>query len=141
MEERLYVEERPKLIMTDSTNCDYYENQQQTNINKNKVAKIVKEIGFDVSIFFNYERLPLRTLYTFNHHLRKISTDSKVPLVDVLLYFEENYTTVQRIKTLLDEENVQIIKNELSEKYAIEIPVTLSKFIREKKKDGLPIEG
>jgi hypothetical protein len=139
-QESRYTEELPKLIMTNSLNCDNFERSEHWNIAKNKVEKKLYDIQFNNAILFNNERLSLKELYDFNLLLRRIYREAGVNLSEVILYFEELYVSVQRIRTLLDEENVQIIKNELSDKFSIKIPVSLSKFIKEKKKDGLPVK-
>lgn len=135
-----YTEELTKFTMSNSLNCENFEKHEHWTIAKNKIQKVVKDTQFDTTIFFNNERLSLKTLYTFNVLLRELYKKAGVTLSEVILYFEELYVPVQRIRNLLDEENIQIIKSELGEKYSIKVPVSLAKFFKEQKKDGLPVK-
>lgn len=132
--------ERPKLLLTDSINGEHYEDKCQKQIVRNRIVEELHRRNFDINPFFVTDRVALSSLYKFNTQIRDICKKANVTLVDLIVYFEENYTSIQRIRSLLDEENLQIIKNELAENYSIIIPNTLKKFLKEKKKDGLPVE-
>ena len=132
--------ERPKLLLTDSINGEHYEDKCQKQIVRNRIVEELHRRNFDINPFFVTDRVALSSLYKFNAQIRDICKKANVTLVDLIVYFEENYTSIQRIRSLLDEENLQIIKNELAENYSIIIPNTLKKFLKEKKKDGLPVE-
>ena len=60
-------------------------------------------------------------IYQFNCVLRRINKINKVPVFDMLLYFEKYFAELKKVVSILDDRTKSILKSEATKKFHIKI--------------------
>jgi hypothetical protein len=92
--------------------------------------KIMFENGFDLRMLCNQKKLDRDLINIFNENLRLANKKIKVDIFEFIIYISENFSSINTIVNMLDENNKQKVKREMSKKFNITIDDSLSKILK-----------
>ncbi len=70
---------------------------------------------------FNSKRISAYEMNRFNATLRRMKEETGIGLIEVILYFEEEFIKIKKILSVLDDDTKLLLKKELGAKYKIKI--------------------
>jgi len=100
--------------------CFRIKNEEQEILNnfiKENFLRDIQRLGFDVKSLEKSNSNVDKEI--FNYILSQLKNDYNYNLVDCVLFLEEDYIPLKKLLLLLDERNIQSLKEELSKKYFI----------------------
>ena len=117
-------ENKINLVMKESLVEKANENKIFSNIDKESVYFSLKKYGFTKSeldkIFFA-ESYTTSEQQKLNQVFRDITKKDGVPLMDIVLFLEEDYDKLKKILSFMDGDTKSILKNQMSKTYGIEV--------------------
>lgn len=88
------------------------------DMENSEIENYMKSKGFDISVYLLKNNLIQSIdILKFNLFLRNIKDDLKINIVDTLVYFENNYISIEKILYLIDNETKCSLRKELTNKY------------------------
>ena len=96
-----------------------YENEILKGLTKKKVFAELASGGFDPANLLFIKKVNCKMARRFNMALRKAHASIPMPMHEIILLLEDEYTTINFLMTALNDRNKQIIKNECKLKYNI----------------------
>lgn len=75
----------------------------------------------ELKSIFESKRISSNEQMRFNLIIRKANREIHIDIIDIILYFEENFSRFKKIIAILDEETMKMLKDELAKKYNIKL--------------------
>jgi len=100
------------------------ESELVDNISKKEFFNILKENGYSKDLLadiFEEKRLSASEQFRFNNIIRKIKSDSNIPITESIIYLEESFVKFKKILSVFDSETKTLLKKELSKKFHIKL--------------------
>ena len=108
------------------------EREIHKKISKDLFKKMMHQFDIDLTLIFEDNRINLKHAAGFNRLLTHIKKAKIMDISECLIFIEEEYASFKRIKTVLNEENLEIVKREMALKHRIKLPKnSLENFIYE----------
>ena len=108
------------------------EREIHRKISRDIFKKMMSEFKIDLSSIFEDERVNSKQAQNFNRFLTHLKRTNIMEISECLIFIEEEYTSFKKIKTVLNDENLEIVKREMAKKYRIKLPKnSLENFIYE----------
>ena len=83
----------------------------------------------NIKDIFEAKKISAIEQHNFNLIIRRFKEESKVSLTELILLFEDRFTTFAKILTIFDEDTISDLKKELSINYHIKLDETNLKLI------------
>lgn len=99
-----------KRIMVEISKAEFFEEMKTENFSIDRLRD-----------FFDSKKISGVEQQKFNKALQNIKNKKRINISDGILYMEEYFTRIKKIVSLLDDNTKFIVKQELSEKYKINI--------------------
>lgn len=99
-----------KRIMIEISKAEFFEEMKTENFSIDRLRD-----------FFDSKKISGVEQQKFNKALQNIKNKKRINISDGILYMEEYFTRIKKIVSLLDDNTKFIVKQELSEKYKINI--------------------
>jgi hypothetical protein len=94
------------------------ENNVDTDVHKKIIREkfwmAMRDINVNFKSIMKYKNVLLDDIARLNIELNRLNTDIQIPMIDmVIMVFEQEYIPVRQFITILDSENMKILKKEL----------------------------
>ena len=113
------VEDRTIEVKKTGDEHSSLEKEVHRKIQKDLFKGMIQEFKIELGSIFEDNRINLKQVQAFNRFLTYLKKSNIMEITECLLFVEEDYTSFKKIKTVLNEENLEIVKHELAEKYRI----------------------
>ncbi len=108
------------------------EKEIHKKINRDIFKKMMLEFDIDLSLIFEDDRVNIKHSQNLNRFLTHLKRTNIMEVTECLIFIEEEYAPFKKIKTVLNEENIEIVKREMAKRYRIKLPKnSLENFIYE----------
>ena len=88
-------------------------------LSKDVFADEMKKFDFDLDLVSNGRRSKNEHFHKFNIFMKMMNSDRKFSMHDMALYLEEDYFDMKTVVNCLNEENLYILREEMTLKYNI----------------------
>lgn len=116
------AEENSSEIVKSSQEDRNTEREIHRKISRDLFKKMMSQFNIDLSLIFEDNRINLKHAAGFNRLLTHIKRAKIMDISECLVFIEEEYASFKRIKTVLNDENLEIVKRELAIKHRIKLP-------------------
>jgi hypothetical protein len=113
------------MVNQDSINKKTHETDLIDEILKNEFFKMMKDSGFDFNVLkemFESKRITVNEQFKFNICIRRVKKELNMSFIDCVVFIEEYFAKLKKVIGILDEESMCLLKNELADKYKLNIP-------------------
>lgn len=90
-------------------------------INKDFFYKIMIDFDVDLKLIFEENRVNLKQAQGFNRMLTHMHNSRILELSECLIFVEQDFAPFKKILSVLNEENMQIVKTEMARKFNIKM--------------------
>lgn len=110
----------------------HLEREIHRKIGKDLFKKMMSQFDIDLSLIFEDNRINLKHAAGFNRLLTHLKRANLMEISECLIYIEEEYASFKKIRTVLNDENLEIVKRELAVRHRIKLTKnSLENFIYE----------
>jgi hypothetical protein len=89
------------------------------NLSKEVFSTEMEKMGFDLMLVANGRRNKNEHFHKFNIFIKMMNSEKKFSIHDMALYLEEDYFDMKTVANCFNEENLYILREEMTLKYNI----------------------
>jgi len=109
-----------ELINVDNVISRSQESKNINLLNKKKFYQFMSRYGFKVTVMMYIRKFTKDEAEKFNELLRKAKDKIKINMFEMVLFLEDDFTTIGLILSSLDERNKDIIKEEMAHEFNLD---------------------
>jgi len=108
-----------KLVNKEYIKGQSYEAEIIQGINRKNIFALMTKNGFNPENLLYIKKFSTKMIRKFNACLRKVNKKSEIKIYEILLLLDNEYSTIDIMVSMLDENNRQIVRNECTIAYNI----------------------